>query len=215
MLTRGALLSPGRVERPLKNPGQSEVEELDPRLGQHDVAGLQIPVHDPLPVRLVQRIGDLDPVAKRPLEGKRALDQTLRERPPLQVLHDEVLDAVLVPDVVQRADVGVRELRDHPGLPLEALTHFGCGGAMRRQDLDRDYALEPSVPRPVNLTHAARAERREDLVRAESRSCRQCHESSPGGSNRSWLALRPGPHFRQNIQRIPTYHVMYGYASGP
>ena len=41
---------------------------------------------------------------------------------------------------------------------------------MLRQDLDRDGALEPRVPRPVHLAHAAGADRREDLVGAETRS---------------------------------------------
>ena len=34
----------------------------------------------------------------------------------------------------------------------------------RRQHLDRDVAFEPGIARPVDLAHAARAERREDLV---------------------------------------------------
>ena len=44
--------------------GEAEVEELDARLRQHDVAGLEVAVDDPLPVRLVERVGDLDPVAQ-------------------------------------------------------------------------------------------------------------------------------------------------------
>ena len=44
-----------------------------------------------------------------------------------------------------------------------------------RQHLDRDVALEPRVPRPVHLSHAARAERRQDLVRAEAGARRESH----------------------------------------
>jgi hypothetical protein len=38
-----------------------------------------------------------------------------------------------------------------------------CGERLR-QDLDRHFALERGVPRPVHLAHPARAKRREDLV---------------------------------------------------
>ena len=34
-----------------------------------------------------------------------------------------------------------------------------------RQDFDRDVALQPRIARAIHLAHAARAERRNDLVR--------------------------------------------------
>ena len=36
------------------------------------------------------------------------------------------------------------------------------------QDLDRDRPAEPRVPRPVDLSHPARAQGRQDLVGAET-----------------------------------------------
>ena len=172
MLRCGRLLPPGRVERRLKRPlkslGQSEVEQLHARLRQHHVAGLQVPVHDPLPVRLVQRVGDLDPEAERLIERKRSLQETIRERLPFEVLHDEVLGLAFPTHVVQGADVRVRELRDRLRLPLEALPDLGRSRQVRRQHLDRHRAVQPRVPRPVHLPHPSRAERREDLVRTET-----------------------------------------------
>ncbi len=111
---------------------QAEVEELHARLRQHHVAGLQVPVHDPMPMRLVQRVGDLDAVAQRLLERERPLHEPVRERLAFEVLHDQVLDAVLIADVVERADVRMGELRDRLRLPLEALAASAdedrCGG---------------------------------------------------------------------------------------
>ena len=52
--------------------GESEVQELHSRLRQHHVAGLEIPVHYPLAVRLVERIGDLDAEAQDLLERQRS-----------------------------------------------------------------------------------------------------------------------------------------------
>ena len=58
-------------------------------------------------------------------------------------------------------------------LALEALAQLLVGGQVLRQDLDGDGPLEARVPRPVDLAHPARAERREDLVGTEPGTCRQ------------------------------------------
>ena len=56
---------------------QPKVQELRPGLGQHDVPRLQIPMDDPLPVRLVQRIRDLDSDLECLIQRQRALLQSL------------------------------------------------------------------------------------------------------------------------------------------
>ena len=150
--------------------GESEVEQLHARLREHHVAGLQVPVHDPLPVRLVERVGDLDPEAQRLVERERALAQAVAERFALEELHDEVLGLALASHVVQRADVRMRQLGNRLGLALEALAGLGRRGQVRRQDLDGDGPLEPRVLSPVDFPHAARADRRQDFVRTELRS---------------------------------------------
>ena len=66
--------------------------------------------------------------------------------------------------------MGMRELRDRLRLPLEALPQLFGGGKMVGQDLDRDHSLEPGVARPVDLSHAARANRGDDFVRPETRA---------------------------------------------
>ena len=52
---------------------EAEVEQLHAGLRQHHVGGLQVPVHDPLPMGLVQRVRDLDPVPQRLLQRQRTL----------------------------------------------------------------------------------------------------------------------------------------------
>ena len=56
---------------------------------------------------------------------------------------------------------------EHFGLALKPGEPIGVAGELERKDLDRDLALQPRVGRAVDLAHAARAERRHDLVRAE------------------------------------------------
>ncbi len=71
------------------------------------VAGLQVPVHDPLPVRLVQSVDDLDTEAQQLLRRQRSLHHAIRQRLPLQQFHDQVLGALVRAHVVERADVGM------------------------------------------------------------------------------------------------------------
>ena len=60
-------------------------------------------------------------------------------------------------DVVERADVRMIERRDRARLALEALAQLRVGRERRRQDLDRDRAVEPRVAGAVDFAHAAGA----------------------------------------------------------
>jgi len=71
---------------------------------------------------------------------------------------------------VDGRDVGVVELREQLRLALEPCQPLDILRQMLWQNLDRDITFEPSVTRPVHLAHASRAQRREDLVVAESSS---------------------------------------------
>ena len=110
MLPSRRLLPSGRVERPLECLRQTEVEELHSRLREHHVARLQVAVDDSLPVRLVERVRDLDSEAKHLLRRESSPGEAILERLPLEELHDEVLDPAFAPDVVERADMRVRKL---------------------------------------------------------------------------------------------------------
>src|SRR3989449_8171439 len=86
--------------------GEAEVEKLDARFREHDVAGFQVAVDHPLLVGTVQGVGDLDGGPRELLRRKRPLEQTVGERLALQVFHDQEIDAVHVAYVMQGADVG-------------------------------------------------------------------------------------------------------------
>lgn len=123
---------------------------------------------DPFAVGRVERGRDLGAEAQRLLERQPPLPEPVRQRLAVDELHDEVLGVAFAPHVVQDADVRVRQLRDRPRLPLEALAGLGRRGPVRGQHLDGHLARQPSVPRAVNLSHAPRAERRKDLVGAKA-----------------------------------------------
>ena len=132
-------------------------------------------MHDPLPVRLIQSVGDLDAEAKRLLERQCSFRQAVSLS--FEVLHDQVLDAILVAHVVQRADVRVGQCRYCFRLALETLARLGRGESVR-QHFDRDLAAEASVARSIDFSHPAGAQRREDLVGAEAGTGWKWHRST-------------------------------------
>jgi len=102
--------------------GQTEVHQLGPGAGQHDVARLQVAVDDARAVRLVEALGDPSAIPHHLLDRKASLGETGSQRLALQVFHNDVVDPVLLAEVIELADVGVAELRDGARLALETLT---------------------------------------------------------------------------------------------
>lgn len=124
-------------------------------------------MHDPESVRGVERFRDLDREGERLTVGQRPFLQPVREVFPRDVLHDEVVDPVLVSHVVERADVRVVELRERFRLSLEALPPLGARGEVLDQDLDGDRAIETGVAGLVDFPHPARSDGSDDLVGTE------------------------------------------------
>ncbi len=129
-------------------------------------------------VGLVERVRDLDADPERLLLRQGALLQPVGERLAFEVLHHQVVDAVLLADVVEGADVGMVEGGGGAGLTLEARAAVGVLGEVRGQDLDGDGAVQARVARAVDLAHPARAKGREDLVGTEARSGRERHSAA-------------------------------------
>ncbi len=137
-------------------------------------------MNDPGPMRFVERVGDLHTVSQRLVDAERTSSQTIRKRLALEILHDEERDVLLSADVVKRADVRVIKLGNRSRFLLETLAKLHILRGMRGQDLDCDDAVKPRVARFVDLAHAARADGRPDLVRAQARAALQGHgQKSP------------------------------------
>jgi len=122
-----------------------------------------------------QCVGDLHSEPQDRIDGEWPLGQAIGQRLAFEVLQDEVVDAVLLPDVVERADVGMVEGGDGAGLALEARAQVRVRGQVFREDLDGYGAVQARVARLVHLAHAACAEAVQDLVGTESRSDHQSH----------------------------------------
>ena len=92
-----------------------------PTLRQHDVAGLQIAVDHAAAMRFIESLADVDGVSQDLIDGQRPFAQAIGQGLALQVFHHQVIGAILVADVVERADVGMIHGRDRPRFLVEAL----------------------------------------------------------------------------------------------
>ena len=88
---------------------------------------------------------------------------------------------ILLSEIEDGKDVRMRQRGDGLGLSLEARESARILREVRGEDLDRDVPIELCVLRPVDLSHAARAERREDLVGAETGARGKAHWPSEAG----------------------------------
>jgi hypothetical protein len=182
---RGGVRVPRRREA-----GEAEVEHLhETALGQHDVAGLDVPVDDAVLVRVGEGLRHLP---RNGHQGRRlqapALEH-LGERPAPHVLHRDVGDirpvALPFPHVVDDGHVGMVEGRGDPGLAQETSGRLGVTRVLAGQHLQGDEAVQARVLGQPDLAHRAGAERLpEDVVRDRLRGHGSPHYgAAPGGAS--------------------------------
>jgi putative ABC transport system permease protein len=135
---------------------------------QDDVRGLQVAMDDPARVRGVERVGQLVAPLDRLFDRQRAVRQADVERAPLEQFHQQERAPLVIADVVERADVRMVQRRDDAGFAVEALERLGIVCQAGGQDLDRDVAIESSIPGAIDLAHPAGADRRGDFVRTKT-----------------------------------------------
>ena len=119
----------------------------------------------PARVRRLERVGDLDADREQALELEcRPRRHRLRERLPLEALHDdEVLPLVLL-DREDRADSGMVQRGRGARLALETLQGRAVARELGRQELQRDVPAEARVLRLVDDAHPAAPEAADDGV---------------------------------------------------
>ena len=94
------------------------------------------------------------------------LSDDVAQRPALDVLHDDVVRAVVRAGVVHADDVRMVQRRGRLCFAAEARDEVRVAGELDQQRLDRDRAAEHTVPAEVYLGHAARTEPVAQLVPA-------------------------------------------------
>ena len=96
------------------------------------------------------------------------------ESPGIHNLGDEVRMSIRLASLVDGHDVRIIQRRGGERLPFEAMARHRVGD-LTREDFDGDRALQARVPSLVHLSHAARAEHRDNFVRANSRARGETH----------------------------------------
>ncbi len=148
----------------------AEVHDLHRAVaGDHHVGGLDIPVHDPVPVAEVQCGADVGHDLHRALAGQWALGfDDVAQRSPVDELHHDVGQRAVVgaglAGVVDGDDGRVVERGGVLRLPPEPFLELRVAGQVRAQHLHCHLAPEPDVATSVNLGHAAIAERFAQLI---------------------------------------------------
>ena len=188
--TRVTSASAARCAPGHRELGDAEVEHLRlPAAGHEDVRGLDVAVDDAAGMRGVEGVGDLDPELEHAVERQRPARDLVLQRAAVEQFHDDELLALVLADVVDRADVRVVERRGDARLAAEPFERLGVGGEIGGQELQRDLAAETNVLGAVDHAHAAGAEPLEDLVMADDgtnhgrRNCTAARPESPAPSS--------------------------------
>ena len=150
--------------------GEAEVEHL--RLaarGDEDVGRLDVAVDDAVArarrrARRRSAIAEIEQLVER---QRPAADAGASSVLAVEQLHDDERLALVLADVVDRADVRMVQRRGGARLALEALERLRVARQLARQELERDLAAEARVLGAVDDTHAAAAEPVEDAVVGE------------------------------------------------
>ena len=126
--------------------------------GYKNVGRLDVAMHDPLRVRRIQGIGNLDADRKQRIQLHRTVADEMFQRGAVQVFHDDERFAVLLADVINSADIRMAECRCGSRLAAKSLQRLAILRHIFRQKLECDEAAEARVFRLVNDSHAAAAE---------------------------------------------------------
>ena len=133
-------------------------------------------MNDAMLMRLGERIGNVAGDGQGLLLAQPPVCQPHVERLAINQLHRDESMSLVLADVVDRADVWMRQGRHAARLTQQALARVFVGDGVGRQQFDRDQSLELGILSPVHLRHATRAKFVADFVAAEPGSRCEAHE---------------------------------------
>src|SRR5579863_145635 len=140
---------------------------------------LEIAVSESAFVGFCQRVGYLRRIANDLVGWERAFEQALLQGFTLDQFHDQEINAILMADIVQGADVGMRKFGNCLCFALQALFQVWIRRQVGEQNLDGDIAIKARVSSAVDFAHAAGTQGREDLIGAEFSAGSERHRCAP------------------------------------
>src|SRR5271155_5272429 len=117
-------------------------------------------------------------IERRTGSGPASSFKLLPQGLPFKKFADQKRCTVVCPDVVDSENVRVIQRRDGSRFLFEAPQSVRIFCQPFGQHFDRNVASEPRIERSVHFSHAARAEQRNDFIRAKSRARSESHGSA-------------------------------------
>ena len=150
--------------------GDPEIDDLYRSAFQHhNVGGLYVPMNDPARVREAQTITDPDDDAQllRYREVLAGSDDAV-EALAFEVFHDQVGEAILVSELVNRDNILVLKAAGGFCFPVKSFQQFGILAEKSGQHLDCDRPADTRIRGPVDDTHTTPADDTGDVVFSDS-----------------------------------------------
>src|ERR1700722_17410251 len=121
--------------------GQTEIQKLGVAApGNEDIGRLDVAMDDTFAVRGVERVGDLNRERHQGIDCERAPRDLVLERGAIHEFHDDEGAALVLANVVERADVGMVQRRCGALFTAKPLEDKWVAADIVRQELQRDEA---------------------------------------------------------------------------
>ncbi len=145
--------------------GQAEIEDFGVAAGgDEDVGRLDVAMDDALFVRGVERVGDFDAERQQQSERQGLFRDAVLEGLALQKLHRDEIAAVVLGNVVNRADARMIQRGSGAGFAPETLEGVGIALQFRREEFQGHAAAQIQILSDVDHTHSATTEPVDDAV---------------------------------------------------
>ena len=145
--------------------GEAEVHDLHvAALGQENICGLDVSMHDALRVRGVKGVGDLDTEIDNLVNLERAARDAVEKGLAFHPLHHDERLAVVFTDVVHRADVGVVQRGGGTRFDAKPFHGMSISHEVFWNEFESNLAPKAGVVSAVNDAHTAGAELVDDTI---------------------------------------------------
>jgi hypothetical protein len=185
--------------------GQAEVQNFGVHaIGDKNIRGLDVAMHDAFAVRGVERVGNFDAEVEQRFEFERASADRMFQSFSVEAFHGQVGVAGVLADVVNGADVGMVQRGSSFRLAAETFESLRVARQIFREKFQRDETIQAGVLRFVHDAHATAAKLFDHavmrnravnqglgIVHAQRMLVARVPGSQRGGTCRSFFRLSP------------------------
>ncbi len=138
---------------------QSKIENLRvPTLGYEQIRRLDVAMNNSFSMGRIETVGNFDREIKYPLQLNSRAQNHIPESLALQIFHHQKETALVLANLINRANVWMIQCRRSPRLAPEALQRLRIVRQRIRKKLERDETIELDVLGLVDHTHPAAAD---------------------------------------------------------